>query len=64
MPLIEVTITTGRDPAVVQDLMSRLHRATVDALGASPERVRVVLRELPPEHWMIGGETVTERRVR
>ncbi len=39
------------------DLISRVTAAVVDALGVDREQVRVLLYELPPEHWAVGGQT-------
>lgn len=62
MPIIEATLVAGRDPDAVRAFLGRLHDAAVDVLGAPADSVRVVLREVPPAHWMIGGATVAERR--
>jgi 4-oxalocrotonate tautomerase len=55
MPFIEVTLIEGRDKAKKLELMKRLTDAVVDSIGAPRESVRVVLREIPAEHWAVGG---------
>jgi 4-oxalocrotonate tautomerase len=62
MPLIEVTIVAGRPPEKVRDLMHRLHLAVRSALDAPPETIRVIVREVPPEHWAVGDVTKAEQQ--
>jgi 4-oxalocrotonate tautomerase len=42
-------------------LIRRVTEAVVAALDVRPEQVRVLLSEVPPEHWAIGGQTMAER---
>jgi 4-oxalocrotonate tautomerase len=62
MPFIEVTLVAGRPPERLRALIHELHEATVRALDADPASVRVVLREVPPEHWAAADQTIAERR--
>jgi len=62
MPLVEVTLVTGRPPERLRTLIHEVHEAVVHALEADPASVRVVLREVPPEHWAAGDQTIAERR--
>lgn len=63
MPLVEVTLVAGRPPERLRALIHELHEAVVRAIAADPASVRVVLREVPPEHWAAGDQTIAERRV-
>lgn len=62
MPIIEVTLVEGRDPEQLRNLITRLTDATVEAIAAPPESVRVVLREVPSTHFAAGDVTIAERR--
>lgn len=62
MPLVEVTLVSGRTPEQLRTLMHELHAAVVRAVDAAPESVRVVLREVPATHWSAGDVTIAERR--
>ena len=62
MPLIEVTLVGGRSPEQLRALIHELHAAAVRAVGAPPESVRVVVREVPATHWAAGDVTIAERR--
>ena len=57
MPIIRIEMLQGRSPAIKADLIARITEAAVATLGVDPEQVRVLLYELPPEHWAIGGRT-------
>ena len=57
MPIVRIELLQGRSPAMKGDLISRVTAAVVDALSVDREQVRVLLYELPPEHWAVGGQT-------
>ncbi len=61
MPIIEVTLAEGRSPAQLRRLISGLTAAAAEAVGASPESVRVILREVPLTHFAAGDVTLAER---
>jgi 4-oxalocrotonate tautomerase len=61
MPFIEVTLVEGRSPEQLRALISGLTQAASDAVGAPPESVRVVVREVPATHWAAGDVTIAER---
>jgi 4-oxalocrotonate tautomerase len=62
MPLVEVTLVTGRTPAQLRALIAGLTQAVVDSVQAPKEAVRVVIREVEPTHWAAGDVTIAERR--
>lgn len=55
MPIVHVYMLRGRNAEQKHLLVSALTRAMVDAAGAEPERVYVVLDEVEPENWARGG---------
>jgi len=55
MPFIDVTLIEGRTPAQKDAFFKALTEAAITTLGAPRETVRVVLREVPGEHWAVGG---------
>ncbi|HEY6284803.1 MAG TPA: 2-hydroxymuconate tautomerase, partial [Ktedonobacteraceae bacterium] len=57
MPIVRIELLQGRTPAVKNELISRVTDAVVTTLGVDQEQVRVLLYELPPEHWAVGGQT-------
>ena len=55
MPLIHVTLLEGRSPEAKAALIHRLTDAAAEAIAAPRETVRVILQEVPPAHWGVGG---------
>lgn len=64
MPIIVANILVGRDVAKKAAFVRALTNAAVDALGAPVESVRVIINEMPPEHYGIAGETIAEKNER
>lgn len=62
MPIVRVELLEGRPPELKAELIARLTTALVETLGVGPEQVRVLLYELPAEHWAVGGRTMAARR--
>jgi len=61
MPIVQVSLMEGRDPVVLRELIAEVTRAVADTLGAPPERVRVLVQEVPPHLWGVGGVAQAER---
>jgi 4-oxalocrotonate tautomerase len=57
MPIVRIELLRGRTPAVKTELIARVTDAVVTTLGVDLDQVRVLLYELPPEHWAVGGQT-------
>ncbi len=57
MPLLEVTIKEGRPQEKKAELIRNLTDTVVSTLGAPPEAVRVLIREIPASHWGVAGKT-------
>lgn len=60
MPLVEVTIGAGRTPEQVRALMREVHHAVLRTVNTAPEHIRVIVREVPKDHWATGDVTLTE----
>jgi 4-oxalocrotonate tautomerase len=55
MPIVEITLMEGRSPEQKKTLMKAVTEAVVSSVGAPVESVRVILREIPPAHFAVGG---------
>ena len=55
MPIANLMILEGRAPEVKQALIRAVTNAIVDSLQVKPESVRVIVQEIPSQHWGIGG---------
>ena len=57
MPIVRIELLQGRTPKVKNELIARVTDAVVTTLGIDSDQVRVLLYELPPEHWAVGGQS-------
>jgi 4-oxalocrotonate tautomerase len=60
MPIAQVQILQGRPAQAKEALIRAVTAAIVESLGVKPDSVRVILQEIAPEHWGIGGVTAKE----
>ncbi len=62
MPLVQITVARGRTPEQLTELGAAVTAAVHSSLGAPPENIRVVVQECEPEHWFVGGESLSALR--
>lgn len=55
MPIIEITLIEGRTREQKLTLMREVTSAVERSLDVKPETIRVILREIPPAHFAVGG---------
>lgn len=61
MPLFDISIAKGRSPEQLRDLISAVHKAAEESVGATPENTTVIIREVEHEHWSKANVTIAER---
>ena len=61
MPIVRIEMLEGRAPERKAELLRRVTEAVAETLAVRPEQVRVLLYELPADHWAVGGRTMAER---
>ncbi len=62
MPFVNVKITTGATAEQKEELIARMTQALVDVLGKNPASTHVVIEEVAPDSWGVGGKTVASLR--
>ena len=62
MPVVQVTLTEGRTPETIRAMISAVTQALVDADVAPKENIRVLVNEIPTDHFAAGDVTISERR--
>jgi 4-oxalocrotonate tautomerase len=62
MPIAQISIIAGRTADQKQRLAEQVTAAIVDALGAAPESVRVLISEVPANQWFVGGTSIEKQR--
>lgn len=55
MAIITVTLIQGRSAAQKADLLLQLTSAVVNVLGSRADAVRVVIDEVPAQHFAVAG---------
>jgi len=55
IPFVEITLIKGRTTEQKRALFASVTAAVAEHADVKPESVRIVLREVPPEHWAVGG---------
>ena len=61
MPLIDISIAAGRTPEQLRALIDGVHRVAEDTVGAAPENITVIVREVEHEHWARANTTIAKR---
>lgn len=61
MPLVQINILEGRSTEMKDRLIAEVTDAVSRTLGAPQESIRVLLYELPKQHWAVGGKSMAAR---
>jgi 4-oxalocrotonate tautomerase len=62
MPIVTINILEGRTKEQKTNLIKNVSSAVMETLGAPPESVRVIINEMPFDHYGIAGLPVLEYR--
>ncbi|CAN5258945.1 4-oxalocrotonate tautomerase [Sphingomonas sp. TF3] len=57
MPIIEVNMLEGRSAHDKERLIEALTDAAITSIGAPRESIRIILREMAPSHFAVGGQS-------
>lgn len=60
MPVCQIHLLEGRTVEQKRALVEKVTQAICETVGAKPEGVRIILTEMPKEHFGIGGKTAGE----
>lgn len=55
MPVVEITMIEGRTDEDKMRLHAKVADAIHEAIDAPKESIRIILREVPPVHFSVGG---------
>lgn len=55
MPIVELTLVEGRSNQKKTAVVKSITEAIVTALEVPPETVRIIIREIPGEHFAVAG---------
>ena len=60
MPVIQISMLPGRSPEQKRALLAEVTDAVVRTCNVQPEQVRVLISEIPAEHWAVAGVSRAE----
>jgi 4-oxalocrotonate tautomerase len=60
MPIVDISLLAGRSADRHGRLIERVTDAVAETLEVDREKVIVLLREVPREHWATGGRRKSE----
>lgn len=55
MPLVEISMLSGRDPATKERIIRDVTDAVVRTSGAAPDEVTVIIHDVPRTDWARAG---------
>ncbi len=58
MPIAQINIIEGRSDEQKEKLIEKVTLAIHEAIDAPKQNVRVIINEMPKQHFGIGGESV------
>lgn len=61
MPVAQINILEGRSDEQKETLIREVTDAISRSLGAPPESVRIIISEMPKQHFGIGGQSASKR---
>lgn len=61
MPIVEVKMLEGRPQEKKKEVIQAVTKAIIDTLGSKPESVRVLITEMPKNHYAVGGVLESEK---
>lgn len=61
MPIVSIMMIEGRSREQKKAMFKAVTDAIVQTLGAPRDSVRIVINEVPMEHFVVGGITREER---
>jgi 4-oxalocrotonate tautomerase len=60
MPVVQVSLKTGRSREDKRELVERFTKALVEVCGSDAERVHVVINEVSEDNWGRGGRLLSD----
>lgn len=58
MPIAQINIIEGRSDEQKEKLIQKVTLAIHEAIDAPVQNVRVIINEMPKQHFGIGGESI------
>ena len=63
MPIVSITIMEGRTAEQKAAMFKEVTEAISRTLAAPPERIRIMINEIPASHFAVAGVAASARKV-
>ncbi len=60
MPLAQIYMIQGRTDEQKKAVIEKVTQAIAEAVSVPPERVRVIIQDIPNTQWGVGGKTIRD----
>jgi 4-oxalocrotonate tautomerase len=60
MPVVQIYMIQGRTDEQKKAIIEKVTQALVDAASVPPERVRIIIQDIPSTQWGIAGKTARD----
>ncbi len=61
MPIINITLVEGRDDEMIENAIKEIARTASKSLNAPMESIRVIVQEVPANHFATGDTLKSEQ---
>ncbi len=62
MPIVRVSMAAGRSEAQKQTVAQEITETLARHCGVHAEHVYVLFEDVSPDEWIVGGQTITQRK--
>ncbi|WP_341322214.1 4-oxalocrotonate tautomerase [Solibacillus sp. FSL H8-0523] len=62
MPIVQIQLLEGRSAEQKRHIIYEMTETLARVADAPKESIRIIIQEIPLDHWGIAGETMTEYR--
>ena len=62
MPIVQIQLLEGRSAEQKRHIIYEMTETLARVADAPKESIRIIIQEIPSDHWGIAGETMTEKR--
>ena len=62
MPIVQIQLLEGRSTDMKREIIYEMTETLSRVAGVPKERIRIIIQEIPLEHWGINGETMAQYR--
>lgn len=60
MPIIQITMLEGREQEIIEQCIRNVARTVHESLGAPLSSIRVIVNEVPKNHFSVGDRLKSE----